>query len=171
MIISSTRYYLFFFASGAAALPACREKERPAPFSGGSPRMSHIELSADSACVQAPNVFTPNSDGINDAFAVVSSNMASLHVEVRNAQNTIVFASQEPHPWWDGTDTIGTGPYTVLVSGTTISGVFLSGQSSLTTLDYTGASCLTYAGDPVAGDQFDPRICGVTYPTSDIFCE
>jgi hypothetical protein len=133
--------------------------------------MSHIELSADSACVQAPNVFTPNFDGINDGFVVVGYNMTSLNVEVRNTQSTVVFASQGPDPWWDGTDTTGTGPYTVLVSGTTTSGVFLSGQSSLTALDYAGALCLTYAGAPVTGDQFDQRICGVTYASNDIFCE
>jgi hypothetical protein len=154
-----------------ALLTSCGKDDEQTQPSGGTPWMNHLELSLDSACVLAPNVFTPNFDGINDRFVVVGSNMASLNVEVRNSQNTIVFTSDDLSPMWDGTDSTGTGPYSVLVSGTTMSGVFLSGQSSLTALDYNGALCLTYAGDPVAGDQFDPRICGVTYPSNDIFCE
>lgn len=133
--------------------------------------MPHIELFSDSACVQAPNAFTPNSDGINDVFAVVSSNMATLSVEIRDQQNTIVFTSDDLYPSWDGTDSTGSGPYTVLVNGTTSSGVFLSGESNLAALDYNGATCLIYTGAPVTIDQFDPRICGVTYTSNDIFCE
>lgn len=165
------RSYLLFFVAYALALSACREEERAAPTNAGIARMPHFELSADSSCLLAPNVFTPNSDGINDVFAVVSSNMATLSVEIRDPQNTIVFTSDDLSPSWDGTDSTGNGPYTVLVSGTTSSGVFLTGHSDLAALDYNGATCLTFNGAPVTVDQFDPRICGVTYTSNDIFCE
>jgi len=151
---------------------ACKKDKEGTPVGGsGTPLLNHIELSADSACVQAPNVFTPNFDGINDLFVVHGSNMASLNVDVRNPQGITVFTSQDPNPLWDGTDTTGSGPYTVLVNGTTTSGASLSGQSMLRSLDYGSTPCLIYNGVPVTADQLDPRFCGISYPTNDIFCE
>lgn len=155
-----------------ACTMACRKQEVDPSGSGVSADPAgHIELATDSACIQAPNVITPNFDGINDLFVVHGRNMTSLAVEVRDPQGIIVFASEDPAPTWDAADTTGNGPYTVHVSGITSSGATLNGHSSLHALDYNGAACLNYNGIPVTPDQLDPRICGVSYTSNDIFCE
>jgi len=155
----------------AGGVGGCRkDRGLPPNGNGGMPGPSHLELSVDSACVQAPNVFTPNGDGINDVFVVYARNIDSIQVRILNSFGQEVAGSSEPYLFWDGSDTTGIGPYTVQVHAITTSGVTLSGASTLTRLDYGTGPCLSYSGTPVCGDQLDPRICGPTYPTNDVFC-
>jgi len=140
--------------------------------SGGSGVPSHLELSVDSACVQAPNVITPvPNDGINSLFFVLARNVTAIQIRITNAQGDRVFTSTSALSGWDGTDSTGTGPYDVFVQATTTSGIVLSGTSKLHVLSYGNASCLTFNGTPVCGDQLDPRICGVTLPSNEVFCD
>jgi hypothetical protein len=46
----------------------------------------------DSACVLIPNAFTPNGDGYNDYFYVVTKNVDSVHLTVRNDNGITVFS-------------------------------------------------------------------------------
>ncbi len=132
--------------------------------------LSHIELAADSACVQAPNVITPNSDGVNDVFHVLARYISSIYVVIVNTEGDTVHVSDDQNASWNGTDPTGHGPYTVRIEALSLSNHLLQGESSLHLLDYDAAMCLYYHGTPVCGDQLDPRICGVTYATHEIFC-
>lgn len=132
--------------------------------------MGHIKLSTDSACAQAPNVVTPNADGINDVFFVSTKNITSMQTSVHRLSGEVVFHSTSLWPSWDGLDSTDLGRYRVVVQATSTSGITLSGSSYLDLLDYDANMCLQHAGTPVTGDQIDPRICGVTYATNDIFC-
>lgn len=152
------------------AVSGCK-RDDATPRGEGGPRSSHIELAVDSACVQAPNVFTPNGDGVNDVFYVLARHIASIYITVLNMAGDTVHVSDDLHSnQWDGTDTTGHGPYMVHVEAISLSGHLLQGESPLHRLDYGTATCLAYHGTPVGGDQFDPRICGVAYPTHEIFC-
>ena len=152
------------------ALCGCT-KDAAALRGGGGPRSGHIELAVDSTCVQAPNLFTPNGDGVNDVFHVLAQHLASIHITVLNMAGDTVHVSDALHAnSWDGTDTTDHGPYTVHVEALSLSGHLLQGESPLHRLDYGTEACLAYPGSPVTGDQFDSRICGVTYPTQEIFC-
>ncbi|MBL7965199.1 MAG: gliding motility-associated C-terminal domain-containing protein [Flavobacteriales bacterium] len=146
------------------------EKEDPSPSPGGPPLPDHLEISVDSACVQAPNVFTPNGDGMNDRFFVTFTNITEIHVQIRNATGDLVFAYHDLFGYWDGEDSTGTGPYSVGVHALTTSGITLTGAASLTRLSYGSAPCLSFHGNPVCGDQFDPRTCGPVYDTNEVFC-
>ncbi len=152
------------------AMCGCK-KDDATPRGGGGSMVNHMELAVDSSCVQAPNVFTPNGDGVNDVFHVVARHISSIHIAVLNTAGDTVHVSDELFGnGWDGTDTTGLGPYTVHVVATSLSGHLLQGESPLHRLDYGTAPCLTDPGSPVSGDQLDPRICGVAYPTQEIFC-
>jgi hypothetical protein len=149
----------------------CRkENGSPVPVGNGTSASSHIELAMDSACVQAPNVITPNADGINDIFIVLALNINSLSFQIRNAAGEEVFAHNGIDMAWDGTDTTGTGPYRVYVQALSTSGNMLYGESRLDVLDYGTGNCLVYSGTPVCGDQLDPNVCGISYTSNDIFC-
>ncbi len=151
------------------AMSSCR-KDSGMPKGGGGPWLNHIELSVDSACVQAPNVITPDGDGVNDVFVVYARNVASISISIHNAQGDPVFSTDNAHTPWHG-DVDANGPYTVHVAAFTTSGQALSGTSPLHVLGYGPEGCVAFNGSPVCGDQFDPRLCGVVYGTNDVFCE
>lgn len=159
----------FIFLPLALALSMGCGKDEPLTGGTGVGR-PHLELCVDSAYIQAPNVFTPNGDGINDSFHVLVSNVASLDVWILNRSGAEVIRYNTPFFSWDGTDTSGSGPYTVWVQATTTSGVTVSGRSSLVRLEYGNGSCLNYGGTAVFGDQLDPRSCGPGHPTNEVLC-
>ncbi len=148
-------------------LLGCR-KENAHP--GGAAMSDWILLSVDSACVQAANTITPNGDGVNDRFIVLGNNITDVAIRIHNAQGAQVFSAEALTATWDGTDGQGTGPYTVDVEAVTTSHVFLRGRCLLYVLDYGGDTCLHHPSTPVCGDQLDPRICGISYPTNEVFC-
>lgn len=132
--------------------------------------MNHIQLSVNSACVQAPNALTPNADGINDHFVVYATNITGLQTTIFRTNGTVAMSSTDPYPVWSDLDSTDVGRYRVIIQATTTSGITLSGWSHLDVLAYDANMCLHHSAQPVTGDQFDPRICGVTYATNDIFC-
>ena len=151
------------------ALIGCREDE-VLPSVPGPPWMGHIELSVDSACVQAGNVITPNGDGINDELRVFTNNVSAVQITIFRMNGSTVFNSNALWPRWPDAASVDLGRYRLLVSATSLSGVQLTGWSFLDVMDYGANTCLPYDGLPVCGDQLDPRICGVPYPTNEIFC-
>jgi len=50
-----------------------------------------------------PNVITPNNDGKNDEFKVVSSNLTKLHVEIFDRWGMKVYTLDGINAIWDGT--------------------------------------------------------------------
>ena len=49
-----------------------------------------------------PNSFTPNQDGINDAWKPELNNIKSYYVEVFDRWGNVVFASSDPNESWVG---------------------------------------------------------------------
>lgn len=137
---------------------------------GVPPAPTHIQLAVDSFCVQAPNVITPNGDGINDRFHVVSRWMTDLTVVITTATGDTVHVDQGVNNAWQPAEGATAGPYIVRVRATTTSGQMLQGQGSLHLLAYGASGCLPFIGMPVTGDQLDPRLCGPAYDTNELFC-
>jgi gliding motility-associated-like protein len=51
-----------------------------------------------------PNAFTPNGDGRNDGFKVITyGNMWDYRLTIVNRWGQVVFLSVDPHEYWDGT--------------------------------------------------------------------
>ncbi len=153
------------------ALLACAtgcKKEHTGPALAASP---YIAIQIDTAFIMAPNVVTPNGDGINDAFMVVVTNITTLNTTVLHMNGDTAFHSTSLHPVWSDLDSTDLGRYSVTIHGVSTSGHDLYGNGLLDLLDYHGEPCLPYSGTPVTGDQFDPRVFGVSYPSNDIICE
>ncbi len=49
------------------------------------------------------NIFTPNSDGVNDVFELPSSGLEAFSIVVLDGRNKVVFTSSDPEFKWDGT--------------------------------------------------------------------
>ena len=49
-----------------------------------------------------PDVFSPNNDGVNDYFFVISEGLTDYNLVVLNSRNETVFQSQNPDFKWDG---------------------------------------------------------------------
>jgi gliding motility-associated-like protein len=49
-----------------------------------------------------PNVFTPNSDGINDAFVIEGTDLQTLRVNITDRSGKIIHEWNNLHGFWDG---------------------------------------------------------------------
>lgn len=83
-----------------------------------------VLLSCD---IVVPNVFTPNKDGINDLFSLISADgIESLSCVILNRWGTIVQTFNQPNFTWDGRDAGGNdmmeGVYFYQITGTTSGG-------------------------------------------------
>jgi len=64
---------------------------------------------AEQCClISAPNIFTPNNDGLNDAFEISSgSNIGQYHLRIYNRWGGLVYESQKMNQYWKGNDENG----------------------------------------------------------------
>lgn len=51
-----------------------------------------------------PNIFTPNGDGNNDVFMISSRGLTDFNITILNAQNKVVYQSNEVDFKWNGLD-------------------------------------------------------------------
>lgn len=163
---------LLFLSFASTLLTSCREEDEPTPSNGsGTPWTSYPSASVDSAFIQAPNVVTPNADGINDVFFVSMLNVTSAQTTIENLDDQTVFSSTSLYPVWDDLGEADLGRYRVQITAMSVSGHPLTAQRFLDLVTYDGGTCISYSGSPATGDQFDPRTFGITYPSNDIFCD
>ena len=57
--------------------------------------------------VSAPNIFTPNGDGINDVFYLESTNTVNIELIILNRWGNVLYESSSINPAWDGTSING----------------------------------------------------------------
>ncbi|MFZ1332636.1 MAG: gliding motility-associated C-terminal domain-containing protein [Flavobacteriales bacterium] len=136
----------------------------------------HLYLFADTSCIQAPNVFSPNGDGINEELYVVIRNLTTYEMLVTTQAGDTMYYAQNGFTVWDGIDSTLTDvpdspiPYNLTISGTTTSGVELNGTATVYKVVDIFNHCISPLEAPICGDQFDPRICGIPYATNDFYC-
>ena len=82
-----------------------------------------------------PNVFTPNNDGSNDEFSIISSGIKDFSIVVMDLHNNVVFKSNESYFKWNGLDLKGEqvpeGNYIYYVTGYNSKGKLITKYSSL----------------------------------------
>ena len=75
---------------------------------GGTNQMSKKIIALPAATLEVPSIFTPNNDGKNDLFDVLtlSKNVIIQRIVIYNSDGIRVYEGNGDHPW-DGTDTQG----------------------------------------------------------------
>jgi gliding motility-associated-like protein len=88
--------------------------------------------------LDAPNVFSPNNDGINDIFQIVACGMEEYDIEIFNRWGMLIFKSAATRISWNGYTTAGSlappGTYFYIINATSESGVEFINKGSLTLL-------------------------------------
>ncbi|MCX7862409.1 MAG: PKD domain-containing protein [Bacteroidales bacterium] len=82
--------------------------------------------------LMAPNIFTPNGDGMNDVFVVKTNGYNNFTLEIFNKWGVIVYTVTAKRPYWDGYSSAGIkvppGVYYFHVTSPDIKGYQLSGK-------------------------------------------
>ena len=74
----------------------------------------------------APNAFSPNGDGVNDAWFVMGFHLRHFHLQIYDRWGKLLFESRNLEDGWDGTHQgrpVQEGVYTYVVRGTDFNGV------------------------------------------------
>lgn len=140
----------------------------------------YLALSVDSACLKAGNVFTPNSDGINDLPVVIAVNVTDVGAEVRHLDGTLIYTGDHSGlfnfgPWPGPLAGSPPLPLQLTVQGTSLSGQLLQGSAIIYSVTLPQEQCFSESVAPVTGDQFVdangfPFSCEPSGPSYDNFC-
>tara|TARA_B110000046_G_scaffold182147_1_gene215562 strand:- start:1180 stop:1485 length:306 start_codon:yes stop_codon:yes gene_type:complete len=90
----------------------------------------------ESDCFLAPNIFTPDNDGVNNMFYFPSEEIADFNCSVANRWGVEVFQFQSVEDKWDGT-AVGNGKvcpagvYFYIYAGTDINGQAFQGHGKV----------------------------------------
>lgn len=95
---------------------------------GVCPDYSELEIEiCENSNLIVPNIFTPNGDGKNDEFIVLSTNISELDAEVFNRWGKLIGSWSGVNGYWDGTSTSGStapeGTYFYIITATGNDGV------------------------------------------------
>lgn len=135
-----------------------------------------LHLQLDSTCLHAPNVITPNGDGINDRFGVIAGESSqTFSMTITNPNGTVVFSTTEDYSSWSGfdaefNDENGPIPYLYDLSLVTSAGTAHQVTKVFHVVRDIYNECITSDVAPEFGDQYDPRRCDIPYATSDLVC-
>jgi len=80
-----------------------------------------ITVTVSTSSIQAPNVFTPNGDGMNDEFRVAYKSILTFHCWVYNRWGRLVYEWTDPMKGWDGNingKEASPGPYYYVIKAT-----------------------------------------------------
>lgn len=94
---------LFFSAAAQNNTPA---KYRVTAYKNGDTTVTSQSNTAEvapPAVLFVPNAFTPNGDGLNDAFGAKGNGIIEYNIQIFNRWGELVFESNDINGQWDGT--------------------------------------------------------------------
>jgi len=95
-------------------------------------------INVKSRCIitKIPNIFTPNSDGINDIFYVVGNNIKDYNIYIHDLSGELVYKSNDINKGWNGNDlygkTLDSGRYVYIIKAKGEDGTDLSSKGIIT---------------------------------------
>jgi gliding motility-associated-like protein len=90
----------------AQEAPDGKRRYRVTAFKASDLMVTSLSNTADAfpkSTLYIPSAFTPDGDGINDAFGVKGKNIVSLKMKIYNRWGELVYETQKLNDTWDGT--------------------------------------------------------------------
>ncbi len=81
--------------------------------------------------IEVPNVYTPDGDGVNDEFFLITQFVTDIQFTVINRWGNVIFEASGANPVWKGNsngDPVSDGVYFVIYTATGVIGQKVSGQ-------------------------------------------
>jgi len=96
---------------------------------------AQVTVVSDCSLLTVPNIFSPNGDGVNDRFEVVTAGLLEFDLTIYNRWGDAIFTSRDPLNQWDGRwkgDEVPAGTYFYTLKAVDFTGrdVVAGGQNS-----------------------------------------
>ena len=167
--------YVIGYGLIALLIASCTKEKELQLFRSAATLDTPLHLQLDSTCLHAPNIITPNGDGINDRFQItMGETPPSFSLTITNPNGTVVFTTTGQYGWsgYDAefNDESGPIPYLYELELMTASGISHQITKVFHVVRDIYSECITADVAPLFGDMLDPRRCDVPYPTHDLVC-
>ena len=110
-----------------------------------------IKVDSSLNCIEMPNTFTPNSDGLNDIWKLDFTNYNAAEIIVFNKWGNLVWEDYTTFPQWDGTSldnsALPSATYYYVLKLTPLTGdpIEQTGPITIITVSYTHLTLPTKA--------------------------
>lgn len=105
-IIASFALFLFVGSLQAQEAHDGKRRYRVTAFKSYNLDITSLSNTADAypkSTLYIPSAFTPDGDGVNDAFGAKGKNIIALKMKIYNRWGELVYESDQLHDTWDGT--------------------------------------------------------------------
>jgi gliding motility-associated-like protein len=140
-ILTIVLLMLFTWGINAQEAPDGKRRYRVTAFKAYNTEVTSLSNTADAypkSTLYIPSAFTPDGDGVNDAFGVKGKNIISLKMKIYNRWGELVYESQQLNDTWDGTylgtPITNTDVFVYTVSAVSIDGKPLPDENGTVTL-------------------------------------
>ena len=127
--------------ANAQEAPDGKRRYRVTAFKSYNTEITSMSNTADAypkSTLYIPSAFSPDGDGVNDAFGVKGKNIISLKMKIYNRWGELVYESQQLNDTWDGTylgnPITSTDVFVYTVSAVSIDGKPLPDENGTVTL-------------------------------------
>jgi gliding motility-associated-like protein len=105
-IVLALAFVLLVGALKAQEAPDGKRRYRVTAFKSYNTEITSLSNTADAfpkSTLYIPSAFTPDGDGVNDAFGAKGKNIISLKMKIYNRWGELVYESDKLNDTWDGT--------------------------------------------------------------------
>lgn len=157
------------FIVSIAIISSCKKNTEPESTCSDE----HIHINNNGCCLFAPNIFSPDSNGINDLYMVSAQGNTSFSLTIKDANQNVLFTSNSTSSAWDGT--VNNQIQAEAQYEAHIQASFPNCSIDTTHCFYLGkynSGCIPKYSSTnlIFPDQFDPVGCLVPFPSADSLC-
>ena len=105
-IVIALAFVLFVGSLNAQEAPDGKRRYRVTAFKSYNMGITSMSNTADAypkSTLYIPSAFTPDGDGVNDAFGAKGKNIISLKMKIYNRWGELVYETDQLNDTWDGT--------------------------------------------------------------------
>ena len=139
--VTALAFVLFVGSLNAQEAPDGKRRYRVTAFKSYNMGITSMSNTADAypkSTLYIPSAFTPDGDGVNDAFGAKGKNIISLKMKIYNRWGELVYETDQLNDTWDGTykgnAIINTDVFVYTVNAVSVDGKPLPEENGTVTL-------------------------------------